>query len=255
MNSAQTKPALTPAQRQLVSDHREIAVKVAMYMNRRTPPSITFDELFSVAVEGLIKAARLFDPSTGSRFEDYARKGVRGAVYDELRREGGGSGEVARIKEVNALEWRRQRRDIATETFLNLREPIGPLRSMVDVEHVQGEGSIRTVSAETAIDAVRMREKVCKAMEELGTNERHVVRISVIEGRTLDEAAAALGVVRSTACRIRQQALDLLRMALDADRPESAPSPASGAARAEPADQRAPNGPQAGGAVVVARSR
>lgn len=50
------------------------------------PQSVTYDDLFGAALEGLLEAMRIFDPERGVHFATYAPPRIRGAVLDELRR-------------------------------------------------------------------------------------------------------------------------------------------------------------------------
>src|SRR5688500_9672603 len=50
------------------------------------PPGVDAENLGSAGVLGLVEAATKFDPSRGVKFETFATYRIRGAVYDELRR-------------------------------------------------------------------------------------------------------------------------------------------------------------------------
>ncbi|MBI5386127.1 MAG: FliA/WhiG family RNA polymerase sigma factor [Verrucomicrobia bacterium] len=61
---------------------RMVVARVAMNL----PSHVSFDDLQSAGLVGLLQAVRNYDPESNCSFETYARLRVRGAVLDELRR-------------------------------------------------------------------------------------------------------------------------------------------------------------------------
>src|SRR5947209_5817221 len=68
-----------------VVTHLPLVRRVAGRIARRLPSHVQLDDLISAGTEGLIDAARKFDPSKGVAFGAYAEIRIRGAVMDELR--------------------------------------------------------------------------------------------------------------------------------------------------------------------------
>jgi RNA polymerase sigma factor for flagellar operon FliA len=62
---------------------------VARQVAKRLTFSVELDELLSSGREGLLDAARRFDPERGVPFRAYANFRVQGAIYDGLRRTSG----------------------------------------------------------------------------------------------------------------------------------------------------------------------
>ena len=60
--------------------HR-IARKVVTYLR----PPLSFEDMISAGIVGLVKASRDYDPSHHTEFKTYAYIRIKGAVIDELR--------------------------------------------------------------------------------------------------------------------------------------------------------------------------
>ncbi len=69
----------------LLASGMPIAKRLAANLDRRTPPSVRYDDLESAALEGLWQAAQKFEPSRGLTFETFAGHVIRGRMLDLLR--------------------------------------------------------------------------------------------------------------------------------------------------------------------------
>jgi RNA polymerase sigma factor for flagellar operon FliA len=70
----------------LVEQHLSLARTTVDRMRIYLPPALDIEDLYSVAVTGLMTAARKFDPTRNTTFPGFAAFHIRGAVHDELRR-------------------------------------------------------------------------------------------------------------------------------------------------------------------------
>lgn len=70
----------------LVEQHLPLAKTTVDRMRIYLPPTLDIEDLYSVAVTGLMTAARKFDPTRNTAFPAFASLHIRGAVHDELRR-------------------------------------------------------------------------------------------------------------------------------------------------------------------------
>jgi RNA polymerase sigma factor for flagellar operon FliA len=70
----------------LVEQHLSMAKTTVDRMRIYLPPTLDLEDLYSVAVTGLMTAARKFDPARNTSFPGFASLHIRGAVHDELRR-------------------------------------------------------------------------------------------------------------------------------------------------------------------------
>ena len=60
---------------------KKIVSQVVTYLK----PPLSFEDMISAGVVGLVRAARDFDPSHGAEFKTYAYIRIKGAILDELR--------------------------------------------------------------------------------------------------------------------------------------------------------------------------
>jgi len=70
----------------LIEAHLPLAKTTVDRMRIYLPPTLDLEDLYSVAVTGLMTAARKFDPTRNTSFPGFAILHIRGAVHDELRR-------------------------------------------------------------------------------------------------------------------------------------------------------------------------
>ena len=68
---------------QLVERHLDLALRLARSFSQRT--GLDQDDLFQVAVLGLIKATKTYRSATNVPFEAFARTHARGAILHYLR--------------------------------------------------------------------------------------------------------------------------------------------------------------------------
>lgn len=159
-----------------------------------------FEDLFSAGLEGLVKAARAFQPTKGVQFQTYAAHRIRGAILDHLRSIDP-AGRHARIRaragDKAKVEWLNNLKVIAGQAAerILLDIPVPPAQ-------------------ETDLDLARLRTEISRAMEELTEKEHYVVRRWFLEGATLATIGDELGVTESRACQLGSAAVSRLRSAL-----------------------------------------
>src|ERR1041385_1349054 len=71
---------------QLISEHAEVARRIALKMARRCPDWVAREDLVAAGMLGLTEAAERYDESRTEPFLSFAEHRIRGAVLDELRR-------------------------------------------------------------------------------------------------------------------------------------------------------------------------
>jgi RNA polymerase sigma factor for flagellar operon FliA len=187
----------------------------ARRMARRTGPAAELDDLMGWGAEGLLEAARSFDPARGVPFAVYARARVRGAMLDGLRA-------MAPLP----LSLHRARADAE-----GLPEP-----GDAEAEHcarfaaARNEGLLfETADAADGLPIARapsdlgpealavhhqLRRLVAVAMAELPSEEAELVRLHALEDRPLADAAESVGVGLDRASRLYRRALLRLRSRL-----------------------------------------
>lgn len=162
------------------------------YCRRRGLVGLDAEEAHAQALEGLWEAARRFDASRGVPFAPYAQLRIRGRIVDSLR------------ERERGLDRRLDRRQREVR-FVRL-----------DEEAPSGEGGIDLPARERGPDELAEAREDGAAWAAVPAGSRWLLRLVVVEGWTLREAAALHGLSESRACQIKLAALGAARRALGA---------------------------------------
>src|SRR5580704_2593270 len=178
---------------------REIAIvqnidlvnNVARRFQRRVPPCVTFDDLVSDGMIGLIQAVDRFDRSRDLKFKTYAQHRIRGAMLDFLRDE----------DPLSRTERRRVQESAAD---------LSP--TTVSLDEIQ----LHRLAA-PAPPAFTTRIDVRGARRNLSPRENRVIALLYDFDWQSREVAAELRVNESRVSQIKQRAIAKLRLQLGAD--------------------------------------
>lgn len=203
---------------------------------------VSFDDLYTAGVTGLINAVDNFDPERGVKFVTYAVPRIRGAVIDELRAvdwfpralrqrvnelyrafrdlegEHGRApteDELAERLQADPQELALLLQAASRSAVLSLDEEFG----LADERGRSGETLTVDTSAPCPRDSVQRQQAVLlveEAVSALPEKERLVVTLYFFRDLTLKEIGAALGVTESRACQILGSATLRLRARLAA---------------------------------------
>lgn len=209
--------------------HLPLVRRVAGRIARRLPAHVQLDDLVSAGTEGLVNAARRFDPGKGVAFGAYAEIRIRGAVMDELRLHDFVPRSVRRRN--RALEAARsQARQAGTSTSdeaVSLRLGVAP----EELAGWLGDSQARLLSTEEldadaledpagfpADDRLELQERLHQlrtAVAALPQRLQLVLALYYVEELTLKEIGAALQVTESRACQLHAQAVSKIRARIE----------------------------------------
>lgn len=206
----------------------ELVDIVARQVRRTVGTSVELDELMSFGREGLLDAARRYDPSRGVPFRAYANFRVRGAMLDGVR---ANARLPRRVHErLRALEAAKDASEGASEDVLGAPAPPG---SPSDAERAldthlaamatamalglvarsgTGEDGERVLlddraNPEEAVERAQLSLLVRDAIQELPRAEAELVRRHYFEGERFDHIAETLGLSKSWASRLHTRAV------------------------------------------------
>lgn len=219
-----------PGDRRRVIEHYGDLVRgVGGKLAGRLPASVELADLVQSGMFGLMEAVDRFDPARGVPFEGYAAQRVRGAMLDELRAQDwvpravrARGREVERAREVLHARLARPatERELAAELGIGLRELRAATRPLhlVDVDDLHREGHPGTEAVpqddtDPFLVVVRRETSVelRGAIDRLDGRDRLVLRLYYLEGRTLAEIGAMLGVTESRVCQLHTRMISRLR--------------------------------------------
>lgn len=219
------------ARQQIILAYAYLAKYVVDRMNLRPSAVVSYDDLVSHAIMGLIDAVEKFDIGKDVKFETYASVRIRGAVLDALK----------------SLDWRpRSVQSSATElkkVFAKLEACLGravtdeevaaemgiDIDSLNDMLADIGQASVMSLEElmvygeengglagfdsdpddDPAFSVVLSERKrlLATAIENLPEKEKLVISLYYKEGLTLKEIAAVLCVSESRVCQLHSKAV------------------------------------------------
>ena len=213
----------------------DLVEAIAHKIAREIGPIVDFEDLQSFGREGLLDAARRFDPSRGVPFRGYASFRVRGSILDGVRRS------AALPRRLHAKLAALDSAGLVSEGALEdtLAAP-GPTAASADaerglVEHLAAMATAMAVGLlsataygdegervpvegaegpEEALGRAELLEVVKQAIVELPEKESELVRRHYLEGERFDQVARDLGLSKSWASRLHTRAIKRLSRSL-----------------------------------------
>ena len=218
---------------EFVEEHMPMVKLVAgtIVASGRLPPGITYDDLISYGVEGLIKALQRFDEKRGVMFKTYASYRVKGEIIDRLRKEW-------RYRNPSGYKNLNARVDNNIDQYANnvsstddKGKPVNdkkPVQKVVantaivyllslDSMEVSGEAAGMKDSAEYMVEEIEFARERAILWEEvkiLDQDEKKIVHLFYIENKKQTEIAEILGLSKSKVSRMHVSLVEKLRRRL-----------------------------------------
>ncbi len=209
----------------------ELVEIIARQVARSIGAAVELDDLVAFGREGLLDAARRFDPERGVPFRSYANFRVRGAVLDGVRAMSrlprraheriNGLRAAARVSE-GALEDASASPPpgaSASDAERGLNEHLAAMATAMAVGLVapatrDEHGELTNVSTgdspEEATARAELLAVVREAIDGLPSQEAELVRRHYLEGERFDHVARDLGLSKSWASRLHTRAIGRL---------------------------------------------
>lgn len=226
----------TPERRSLTDDLIEANLAMARSIARRyRNRGIDLDDLEQVALLGLTKAARRFDPDAGHDFMSYAVPTVRGEIRRHFRDAGWMVRPPRRIQDLQAriagaqeeLEARLGRSPRPSEIAVQLGEELADV-----VEALAADGCFTPTSLDmTAADgsstlgellggedadlaSAEARIMLAPVVAHLSARDRRILQLRFYDVRTQQEIAEDVGLTQAQVSRVISRILAQLRAGL-----------------------------------------
>jgi RNA polymerase sigma factor FliA len=211
---------------------------------REVPAQCDVEDFLSCGLEALIRSIERYDPAKGATLEQYAWTRIHGAVLDELRRNDWAPRSLRRAERaingaresfVSVHDRQPSRVELAAAAGMSPTE----LSDRMDELSLAEVGSLnRTIRSEESTTIERMdtleshdeecdptlsaerqqaRERFRKAFAQLPARDREVAVLLYVEGWTLRDIGARLGVSESRVSQIHTELRRRLREHLEAD--------------------------------------
>lgn len=212
--------------RALVEEGLPHVVPCARFVARQLGRLADVDELASVGRAALVEAARSYDPSRSS-FSTHARKRLRWAMLDSVRRETYGRSAHARAVALRAAE--RVSDALAAEP----PDPHAPEQAhgrrldailaaqaaamavgLCSQRPAADAAATSEDDAERALVRARVRQAIERAVERLPERQRELIERHYWGDERFDHIAERLGISKSWASRLHATAMEALAKAL-----------------------------------------
>jgi RNA polymerase sigma factor for flagellar operon FliA len=217
-----------------VARHLDLVRRIAGRVHRDVSAHIEYDDLVSLGTQGLMQAARRYDPERGTAFAGFAYYRIRGAIYDGLRAMGRLPPDIYRraLAAERADQYLENRAARATHDHApgsHARSPSGAagprelsetLRSVTAIYVVSmaaidlEEADISDPDATPADDQMargQLRARLRQAIARLPERERHLIKRCYFDDLPLGHAGQELGLSASWTSRLHARAVDRLR--------------------------------------------
>jgi RNA polymerase sigma factor for flagellar operon FliA len=205
---------------ELILGHLSLVRHILGRLVAKLPAGIDLDNLEAAGTLGLVEAANRFDPERGINFKTYAYTRIRGAIYDELRRNCPLPQEllerIAKIKRVlQKLPPPVSTETLARETGIPEDEVIESLAaarmtrvlswdSVKEPEHAGGTRSAEP--PESRLEETERRKLLVDAITDLPESERVAVTLYYMEDLRLKEIGQVLNLSESRVSRLLKAA-------------------------------------------------
>lgn len=226
-----------------VEKYAPLAKFVAHKVMAGVPSSVTYDDLVSFGILGLVDAIDKYDLNRENKFKTYAVTRIRGAIFDELRNIDwlprsvrSKAKEIERTKAQLELKLGRSAKDdevaaamgLELDDFHQLVLRVGTnfLISM-DENWFMNDGndnapmsieetleSVNASNPNIAAERTELKKMISRAIAELPDNEKKVLILYYYEELTLREIGSILMVTESRVSQIHRDALEDLRSKL-----------------------------------------
>jgi RNA polymerase sigma factor FliA len=222
----------------LVEQHLHLVHSIASKLQRRLGRTMEPGDLVGYGTQGLLEAAKKYDPKQGAAFGTFAYYRIRGAMFDGMRTmawysradyarfraEERENAYLANLADRDAAERAAQPSSGAADKG-KLLEDIAEILGGVAAVHIASLEAARDVPDATfkapdeQVEAVQDRERLREALGKLPKKERRLMELYYFADMSLDSAGAKLGLSKSWASRLHARAVGHLREVLAGEPP------------------------------------
>lgn len=207
-----------------VKEELSLVDMLARQIRRQLGGGVEYDDLASAGREGLLSAARSFDPSHGVPFRRWANLRIKGPMYDALRAQ---SSLPRRVYErLRTLEAGDRVTETAAEEMGTVPAPAESADEKL-TSYLAGIATAMAIgllaettgpspedakdgheSAEESLARAQMLSKIREAVDRRPDAERTLLVRHYFDGVTFEEAAKELGLSKSWASRLHTRAIE-----------------------------------------------
>ncbi len=222
------RPADPPNILHRLHEHLPLVDIICHQLRKQLGAAVRMDDLVSYGREGLLSAARTFDPTRGVPFRRWANIRIRGAVLDGIR----ASSSLPRsvYSRLRAMEDADRMRDGFSNEVSRVGTPEDADRCLGEYLSAMataialgfrgagvdelGEPTDRARSVEETLVREELFAAIRTSIKELPVTERTLIQRHYFDGVTFEQAASELGLSKSWASRLHARAVGYLTRSL-----------------------------------------
>ena len=198
-----------------ISRKIELVKKIALYLKARIPDYFEADDLIQIGMIGLIEANKNFDPSVGVSFDEYAKRRIKGAILDEVRK----ASSLSRLAVKNNREYStaknsltnslgRQATNVEIADYLDVSiSELEHKRShanqfnlvQLDNDLIEADGAFEDYQSNPmlSIEQAELSDRLTNEISKLDERSKLIISLYYVEELNMKEIGAVIGVNES----------------------------------------------------------
>ena len=198
-----------------ISRKIELVKKIALYLKARIPDYFEAEDLIQIGMIGLIEASKNFDPSVGVSFDEYAKRRIKGAILDEVRK----ASSLSRLAVKNNREYSsaknsltnslgRQPTNVEIADYLDVSiSELEHKRShanqfnlvQLDNDLIEADGAFEDQQSNPmlSIEQAELSDRLTNEISKLDERSKLIISLYYVEELNMKEIGAVIGVNES----------------------------------------------------------
>lgn len=212
-----------------VQSHHMLVKKIALFIKRKLPSHIEFNDLLQSGLVGLLEARTHYKNDMGTTFETYASIRIRGAIIDSLRKNSWVSRETIKnmrliADAIKKIEQHHQKQatteDIIKELGVSLEEymkisqdvSVCNIMSLNDLEEDYSIISDDSHDPQEETQQYILQKKLKEVLMDLPEKEQLILSLYYIEELTFKQIGEVLELTEARICQLHSQAIARVRI-------------------------------------------
>lgn len=217
-----------------VLEYRPLVRRIALYLKKRLPSHVDFDDLLQSGLVGLLEARANYNPAGGANFETFAKIRIQGSIIDSLRKNSWLTRETSKNMKlisdaISRLEQRTHQHpsseDIAKELGITTEEhfkisqeiSISNVMSIDEFENSDDQFGTDSENPHDINMLQNLKEQVKKVLAQLPKKEQLVLSLYYIDEFTFKQIGEILDLTEARVCQLHSQAIARVRSKMRTD--------------------------------------
>lgn len=215
-----------------VLQYQPLVKKIALFLKRRLPSHIEFDDLLQSGLLGLLEARKNFDKNSGASFETYASIRIKGAIVDSLRKNSWVTREITKNmrKLSDAISKIEQRNlshatteeiivelGISQDEYFQLSQEIS-ICNVINLDDIENDSSMIVddeINPREITDRQELKNCLQKVLKDLPEREQLILSLYYMDEFTFRQIGEILDLTEARICQLHCQAIARVRLKMN----------------------------------------